>query len=117
MRPGIYSLQIIIGTNEPRTHPTLHGLFGRGIEPDNLVPENVYRDTFYLDPLTGARHKAYYPRNERNCDLIIRQPLHRYKYKSSKIDDRKHAARSTNIDEILGGHTHFCETTGNCRKC
>ncbi len=82
------------------------GLFGLGIELEGLVPKELYGDTRYLDPLTTARQTAYYLRHERKCDLVICLSHLGYRYKSSKIDDRKLAARSTNIDLILGGHTH-----------
>lgn len=82
------------------------GLFGLGIKLDGLVPESLYGNTRYLDPQTTARQTAYFLRHERKCDMVICLSHLGYRYRSSKIDDRKLAAGSTDIDLILGGHTH-----------
>ncbi len=82
------------------------GLFGLGIKLKGLVAKDLYGDTQYLDPIITARQTAHYLKHERNCDLVICLSHLGYRYQNSKVSDIKLASASTNIDLILGGHTH-----------
>lgn len=84
------------------------GVFGVGIELDGLVGKKQYKETKYLDPIEIAQHYADFLRNEKKCDLVICLSHIGYDYRdeSSKISDKILAAKTNNIDLILGGHTH-----------
>lgn len=82
------------------------GIFGLGIELQGLVPEKLYENTHYSDPLKQAIKVADYLKYKESCDLIICLSHLGYSYRSNKISDRELAANSKNIDLILGGHTH-----------
>lgn len=82
------------------------GLFGLGIRLEGLVPLSLYEGTHYHDPVTIARKTAYFLKHERRCDLVICLSHLGYRYSGSKVDDRKLAASTNDIDLILGGHTH-----------
>lgn len=82
------------------------GLFGLGIKLKGLVAQDLFGDTRYLDPIITARQTAHYLKHERNCDLVICLSHLGYRYQHSKVSDIKLAASSSNIDLILGGHTH-----------
>lgn len=82
------------------------GIFGIGIELDGLVPETLYGNTRYLDPIERANKTASLLKNEMQCDLIICLSHLGYKYKSTKISDVVLAKATRHIDIILGGHTH-----------
>ena len=82
------------------------GVFGLGIELNGLVPDTLYGDTVYLDPIAEGNRIAEYLRNKEKCDLVICLSHLGYRYETEKISDRVLAARSRHIDIILGGHTH-----------
>ena len=83
------------------------GVFGLGIELDGLVPKSLYKGTRYLDPVSMARKKSNFLRNEMGCHYVICLSHLGYKYKGeNKIDDLSLAAMTDNIDLIIGGHTH-----------
>ena len=82
------------------------GILGVGIALEGLVPEKLYGQTKYLDPVTEANKIAAHLKNEIKCDLVICLSHLGYKYKEAKIDDIKLAKNSSHIDIILGGHTH-----------
>ncbi|MCB0686348.1 MAG: metallophosphatase [Saprospiraceae bacterium] len=82
------------------------GVLGVGIALKGLVPEKLYADTRYLDPVTQANQVADKLRYEEKCDYIICLSHLGYKYQNEQIDDIKFARSSRNIDLILGGHTH-----------
>jgi 5'-nucleotidase len=82
------------------------GIFGVGIELNGLVTETNYEKTKYLDPISTANSVAK-ELKQKGCDLVICLSHLGYDYPdSTKISDRKLAQQSTNIDIILGGHTH-----------
>jgi 5'-nucleotidase len=82
------------------------GVTGVGIELNGLVPENLYGNTKYLDPVQSANSIAQKLKKVDNCDMVICLSHLGYKYKEDKISDEIFAKRSDNIDLIIGGHTH-----------
>lgn len=82
------------------------GVFGLGIELFGLVPENLYGNTKYQDPIERGNATARLLREDKKCDLVICLSHLGYNYKGDKVDDVKLAQSSQHIDVILGGHTH-----------
>lgn len=82
------------------------GVFGLGIELKSLVPDELYGKTEYQDPLEKGHATASLLRNQKKCDLVICLSHLGYKYREDKVDDVELAATSSDIDIILGGHTH-----------
>jgi 5'-nucleotidase len=82
------------------------GIFGIGIELDGLVPEKLYSETKYHDPISAANKTAETLRNDERCNLVICLSHLGYKYSNKKVSDIVLASESTDIDIILGGHTH-----------
>lgn len=82
------------------------GVFGLGIQLDGLVPAALYRSTLYLDPIVQARKTAAALKKEHKCDFVVCLSHLGYKYKGGKVSDVVLAQNSTDIDLILGGHTH-----------
>ena len=84
------------------------GVFGLGVELDGLVLKQLYKETKYLDPIVISQQITNTLKNEEQCDLIICLSHLGYKYKrdDSKVSDLKLAAATSNIDLIIGGHTH-----------
>ncbi len=82
------------------------GLFGVGIELKGLVEDKNYGDTVHLDPVLKANEMASLLKNDLDCDLVICLSHLGYKYASAKVSDQVLAAQTSNIDLIIGGHTH-----------
>ncbi len=82
------------------------GVFGLGIELDGLVDPKLYKDTLYIDPIRIANEQSNLLKNKLNCDLVICLSHLGYSYNSKKVSDRVLAQESSNIDLIIGGHTH-----------
>ncbi len=86
--------------------PIKIGVFGLGIELKGLVPESLYGNTRYLDPIERANHYASLLKNDEKCDFVICLSHLGYRYREEKVSDTVLAENSRNIDLILGGHTH-----------
>ena len=82
------------------------GVFGLGIELNGLVPQTLYKETVYLDPISVGNQMAKDLKDREGCDFVICLSHLGYKYRNSKVSDVQLAKQSANIDVILGGHTH-----------
>ncbi len=82
------------------------GVFGLGIELKGLVPDKLYAQTQYIDPVSVCNKMSEELKNIHQCDLIVCLSHLGYQYNNEKIDDVKLAQQSKHIDLIIGGHTH-----------
>jgi 5'-nucleotidase len=85
------------------------GVFGLGIELNGLVDKQMFRETVYNNPVEIAQDMVRILKKEQKCDLIICLSHLGYKYNKEdqdKISDLKLAESTTDIDLIIGGHTH-----------
>ncbi len=82
------------------------GVFGLGIELQGLVPKDLFGNIKYNDPILNANKMAAYLKHDQACDLVICLSHIGYKYEERKVSDVILANQSTDIDLILGGHTH-----------
>ncbi len=84
------------------------GVFGLGIELNGLVDNRLYKETKYLDPVEIAQDVSRILKDDENCDLVICLSHLGYYYKNNptQISDLNLAAKTKNIDLIIGGHTH-----------
>lgn len=82
------------------------GVFGIGIELQGLVSKKLYKETEYLDPVEITRATVSRLKNEENCELVICLSHLGYQYNNDKISDLQLAAKTKDIDLIIGGHTH-----------
>lgn len=85
--------------------PMKIGVFGVGIELKNLVPDKLYQETVYNDPLEAAKEMVQELKAQ-GCHFIICLSHLGFQYKGDKVDDHKLAEAVSGIDLILGGHTH-----------
>ena len=89
------------------------GIIGLGIELKGLVPDKLYGNTGYLDPVKEANKWAAFLKKEKKCNMVICLSHLGYRYNSDKVSDILLAERSEHIDLILGGHTHtFMDSPG-----
>lgn len=82
------------------------GVFGLGIELNGLVPDKLYGDTKYLNPVSEANRVANILKYDEKCDYIICLSHLGYEYDDPKVSDVVLAQNTKSIDLILGGHTH-----------
>ena len=82
------------------------GVIGLGIELQGLVDAKLYGNTRYTDPVIKANTTARLLKQEMKCQLVICLSHLGYKYNEKKISDEILAQQTSNIDLILGGHTH-----------
>lgn len=84
------------------------GVTGVGIEMKGLVPDNLYGNTQYLDPIENVNKVAATLKKDKACDMVICLSHLGYKYKDDehKLSDLSLAKETENIDLIIGGHTH-----------
>jgi len=82
------------------------GITGIGIELKNLVPDKLYGNTLYTDPIIASNREAKFLKEKKNCNLVICLSHLGFKYESKKVSDIDLAKNSSHIDLILGGHTH-----------
>lgn len=81
------------------------GVFGLGIELKGLVNSSLYRETKYYDPVEIANEMTRRLK-EKKCDLIICISHLGHTYQNDKISDLKLGKLTSDIDLIIGGHTH-----------
>jgi len=90
-----------------RKGPLKIGVFGIGIEVNGLVPGKLIGDTRYNDPIVAANKIAKELKENHECHYIICLSHLGYKYtRGNRVSDIKLARMTSNIDLILGGHTH-----------
>ncbi|UHG92622.1 bifunctional metallophosphatase/5'-nucleotidase [Spirosoma oryzicola] len=82
------------------------GVFGLGIQPEGLIPKDAYKETKYLDPIEVGNDTAAKLRSEQHCDYVICLSHLGFKYDDATVSDNVLAAKTRNIDLIIGGHTH-----------
>lgn len=82
------------------------GVTGVGIRMKGLVPDELFGNTRYLDPVEELNKMAGQLRNEHRCDMVICLSHLGYQYKDDKISDEILAKSTENVDLIIGGHTH-----------
>lgn len=81
------------------------GILGVGVELQGLVPEHLFGNTIYEDPIIRANETAAVLRKD-GCDFIICLSHLGDKYDDAKVSDEILARQSFDIDLIIGGHTH-----------
>ena len=82
------------------------GVTAVGIEMNGLVPDALFGNTKYLNPVQKANEMADKLKKDDGCDMVICLSHLGYQYKSTKVSDEILAKESENIDMIIGGHTH-----------
>jgi 5'-nucleotidase len=82
------------------------GVFGLGIALDGLVNPRMFGNLNYLDPLPIYNDTAKMLRAELGCHLVVCLSHLGYRYDSMKVSDTLLAQSGSNVDIILGGHTH-----------
>jgi len=83
------------------------GVVGANIDLKGKSMTSNYEGLVYLDPLTTVDARAGWLKKNKKCDIVVCLSHLGLEYKDGKPDDVTLAAKSRNIDVIIGGHTHF----------
>lgn len=81
------------------------GVLGLGVKIDGLISPRNTDGTIYNDPIAVGNETAAYLKNVEKCDFVIAL-THLGHIMTTHVDDVHLAGASTDIDLILGGHTH-----------
>ena len=76
------------------------GIITTNIEPKGLIIENNYKGLIYKNALRTANEIAAYLKQKKHCDVIICLSH------LGVLPDHETAHSSTDIDVIIGGHSH-----------
>ncbi|MCK5824679.1 MAG: metallophosphatase [Ichthyobacteriaceae bacterium] len=82
------------------------GIFGVGVELDGLVDPKNYEGAEYQNPIIKANEIANILKEKEKCNVVILLSHLGYKFKDNRVSDVVLAAETSNIDLIIGGHTH-----------
>jgi len=82
------------------------GIFGLGIELDGLVDKKNFGNVKYQNPVEEAKKTATLLKQEKKCDYVICLSHLGYTYPNKKVSDVILSAETSDIDLIIGGHTH-----------
>ena len=92
------------------------GIMGLGVEPAGLIMEKNYQGVIYKDPVITAREVSDFLRTRKKCDVVVCLSHLGSDSTDVKVNDFTIARNTTNIDVIIGGHSHSLlenVTTGN----
>jgi len=82
------------------------GVIGVGIELEGLVPNELFGEIVYHNPVDIADKLAKELKTQKACDLVICLSHLGFEYQNDKLSDKKLAQKTAYIDVIVGGHTH-----------
>ncbi len=83
------------------------GIFGLGVQPKGLIADKNFEPIHYIEPYPVAQEMATLLRHRKQCDVVIcLSHLGTYAGAEGDFCDVELAARTRDIDAIIGGHTH-----------
>lgn len=82
------------------------GIFGIGVQPQGLIFQKNYKGLIYTDPVKKAVETSDYLKNMEKCDLVICLSHLGASNDNGNPTDWDVAKASTNLDIIIGGHSH-----------
>lgn len=86
--------------------PVRVGIFGLGVALKGLVPDALCKDVVYRDPFETAKQQVKYLRSEAGCDLVIGLSHLGNRGYGDQPGDRALAQEVPGCDLIIGGHSH-----------
>ena len=80
------------------------GVFALCPQPDGLVSKQNYEGMKFKDPVDVARTMTDILKDEKKCDVVI--CLSHLGWDIAGVDDKQLIANTSDIDIVLGGHSH-----------
>jgi 5'-nucleotidase len=81
------------------------GIIGIGVHPQSLISPQNFSGIIYLDPIETANRYARFLKEEKHCDFVLCL-THLGTKSVFGMSDPVLAAQTSNIDLIVGGHSH-----------
>lgn len=82
------------------------GVFGLGINLEGLVDPKNHQDMVYHDPIKTANNVVSHLKQTLGCHVVICLSHIGYSYQTNQVSDLVLATQTSDIDIIIGGHTH-----------
>jgi 5'-nucleotidase len=82
------------------------GIVGAGINLNGLVTQKLYGDIQFLDTIEQIEYYSSILRTKHHCHFVICLSHLGYTYKDRTISDIILAKNTSQLDLIIGGHTH-----------
>ena len=83
------------------------GVIGLGIELKGLVPDKLFGNTKYIDPVERANYWSKFLKRKKDCDFVIALSHLGLSYEDKTIiSDERLVPQTKYIDLVIGGHTH-----------
>lgn len=82
------------------------GFIGLNLDPDGIIAPGNYNGVKYLDLYKAANATAWYLKNIEHCDMVVALTHIGYEPTETGTSDLELAAKSEDIDIIIGGHSH-----------
>lgn len=80
------------------------GIIGLGVRLEGIVQQKNCRGIKFIRPYEIAEKTALFLKEKKKCDLVV--CLSHLGLDKNTYNDRELAAKTSNIDVILGGHSH-----------
>ena len=80
------------------------GFIGLNLDPDGIIAPGNYNGVKYLDLYKAANATAWYLKNIEHCDMVVALTHIGYEPTETGTSDLELAAKSEDIDIIIGGH-------------
>lgn len=82
------------------------GFIGINLQPKGMIAEGNYDGVEYLDALEAANSTAWHLKHNEGVDKVVALTHIGYYSSGNETSDTKLAAASSEIDLIMGGHSH-----------
>jgi len=82
------------------------GIIGIGVHPKGLISSKNYQGMKYLDPIKTAKEIASFLKKKEKCDIVICLSHLGFYEKETVVGDIKLVKNTSNIDVVIGGHSH-----------
>ena len=82
------------------------GFIGLNVNPQGLISEQNIEGVVWQDIISSANDVASILKNKKKCDLVVAITHIGYENRDGKTTDVELAQQSSDIDIIIGGHSH-----------
>lgn len=82
------------------------GITGVGVNPEGLITPENFKGIVWNDPIQSVNDVAKMLKNDKKCDYVICLSHLGYEQPVGIPSDIEMAKKSSDVDLILGGHTH-----------
>ncbi len=91
------------------------GFFGLNVDPESLIlKDNI--DVKFSEVIPIANEMASYLKNQKKCDLVVALTHIGYEVENEKTTDVQMIEASSDIDLVIGGHSHTLIDPANPEK-